>query len=98
GEALPATVFLGGPPALVLSAIAPLPENVPEILLASLIAGRRLGMVPGLAGHSRVAEAEFALIGRVPPHERRPEGPFGDHYGYYSLRHDYPVPGTDAVA
>ncbi|HET9300891.1 MAG TPA: UbiD family decarboxylase [Candidatus Polarisedimenticolaceae bacterium] len=98
GEALPATVFLGGPPALVLSAIAPLPENVPEILLASLIAGRRLGMVPGLAGHSLVADAEFALIGRVPPHERRPEGPFGDHYGYYSLRHDYPVLEVEAVA
>ncbi len=98
GEALPATVFLGGPPALVLSAIAPLPENVPEILLASLIAGRRLGMVPGLAGHSLVAEAEFALIGRVPPFERRPEGPFGDHYGYYSLRHDYPVLEVEAVA
>ena len=98
GEPLPVTVFLGGPPALILSAIAPLPENVPELLLASLIAGQRLGMVQGVAGHPLVAEAEFALMGRVPQGVRRPEGPFGDHYGYYSLRHDYPVLEVEAVA
>jgi 4-hydroxybenzoate decarboxylase subunit C len=84
-------VFLGGPPALILSAIAPLPENVPELLLASLIAGERLPMVHGVAPHPLVAAAEFALIGEVAPHVRHPEGPFGDHYGYYSLQHDYPV-------
>ncbi len=89
--ALPATVFLGGPPALMLAAIAPLPENVPELLLASLIAGERLGQVAGPGAHPLVAEAELALVGRVPPRLRRPEGPFGDHYGYYSLRHDYPI-------
>ncbi|HAK55561.1 MAG: UbiD family decarboxylase [Vicinamibacterales bacterium] len=91
GEALPATVFLGGPPALMLSAIAPLPENVPELMLASLIAGERLRLADGDWPHPLVANAEFALIGEVPPGERRPEGPFGDHYGYYSLQHDYPV-------
>jgi 3-polyprenyl-4-hydroxybenzoate decarboxylase len=47
--------------------------------------------------HRLVAEAEFALVGHVPPHTRRPEGPFGDHYGYYSLRHDYPVFQVEAV-
>ncbi|HYP54455.1 MAG TPA: UbiD family decarboxylase domain-containing protein, partial [Pyrinomonadaceae bacterium] len=47
--------------------------------------------------HRLVAEAEFALVGRVPPRERRPEGPFGDHYGDYSLRHDYPVFNVEAV-
>jgi UbiD family decarboxylase len=97
GEALPVTVFLGGPPALTLAAVAPLPENVPELLLASLLAGSRLPLVapgpsrPGLSPHPLVATAEFALIGKVPPRVRRPEGPFGDHYGYYSLTHDYPV-------
>jgi UbiD family decarboxylase len=91
GEALPVTVFLGGPPALILAAIAPLPENVPELMLASLIAGERLKLVDGPWPHPLVADAEIALIGEVPPHERRPEGPFGDHYGYYSLQHDYPV-------
>ena len=90
-EALPATVFLGGPPALMLAAIAPLPENVPELLLASLIAGERLPVTSGPGPHPLMAAAEFALIGRVPPRTRRPEGPFGDHYGYYSLTHEYPV-------
>jgi len=91
GQALPATVFLGGPPALILAAIAPLPENVPELMLASLIAGERLKLVDGSWPHPLVADAEFAFIGEVPARERRPEGPFGDHYGYYSLQHDYPI-------
>jgi 3-polyprenyl-4-hydroxybenzoate decarboxylase len=91
GEALPVTVFLGGPPALILAAIAPLPENVPETMLASLIAGERLASCPGPGAHDLIANAEFALVGSVAPNVRRAEGPFGDHYGYYSLRHDYPV-------
>jgi UbiD family decarboxylase len=91
GQALPATVFLGGPPALILSAIAPLPENVPELMLASLIAGQRLPQVHGHGPHPLISSAEFALMGEVAPNVRRPEGPFGDHYGYYSLQHDYPV-------
>ncbi|HWP34156.1 MAG TPA: UbiD family decarboxylase [Thermodesulfobacteriota bacterium] len=98
GEALPVTAFLGGPPALVLAAIAPLPEPVGELLLASLLLGERLPLVPSPVGpHRLVAEAEFALVGRVPPRVRRPEGPFGDHYGYYSLRHDYPVFEVEAT-
>jgi UbiD family decarboxylase len=91
-EALPVSVFLGGPPALIASAIAPVPENVPELLLASFILGGKLPMVDNpLGGHRIPAEAEFAIVGKVPPHERRPEGPFGDHFGYYSLTHDFPV-------
>jgi UbiD family decarboxylase len=90
-QSLPVTVFLGGPPALILSAVAPLPENVPELMLASLIAGQRLPQVHGHGPHPLIAAAEIALIGEVPPGTRRPEGPFGDHYGYYSLQHDYPV-------
>lgn len=90
GAALPVTVFLGGPPALILSAIAPLPENVPELLLASLIAGERLSTCPGPAEHPLIGNAEFALVGHVPAEIRQAEGPFGDHYGYYSLQHPYP--------
>lgn len=98
-EKLPVTVFLGGPPALIVSAIAPLPEDVPELMLASLLAGEKLATAanPMANAHRLIAEAEFALCGHVPPHERRPEGPFGDHYGYYSLTHDYPVFRTEAV-
>jgi UbiD family decarboxylase len=91
GEALPVTVFLGGPPALLLAAVAPLPENVPELLLASLGAGAGLARVRGAGAHTLLAGAELALVGAVPPGKRLPEGPFGDHYGYYSLRHEYPV-------
>ncbi len=99
-QPLPATVFLGGPPALMLAAIAPLPENVPEMLLASLIAGEKIAQVPGPNGHPHplVARAEFALMGSVAPGVRKPEGPFGDHYGYYSLEHDYPVFQVSQVA
>jgi 4-hydroxybenzoate decarboxylase subunit C len=115
-QSLPVTVFLGGPPALTLAAIAPLPEDVPELMLASLLAGEKLGMtrdrfdgekrgagasrnLKGLTGggHRLVAEAEFALIGHAEPKEHRPEGPFGDHYGYYSLQHDYPIFQCDAM-
>jgi len=91
GEGLPVTVALGGPPALILAAVAPLPENVPELILASLLAGRRVRRCGGPGPHRLLADAEFAFCGSVPPEEQRPEGPFGDHYGYYSLRHDYPV-------
>ena len=98
GRPLDVTVWLGGPPALILAAIAPLPENVPELMLASLILGERLRLCPGPGPHPLAADAEFALIGRVPPAVRLPEGPFGDHYGYYSLRHDYPVLEVQRIA
>lgn len=91
-EALPVSVFLGGPPALIASAIAPVPEHLPELLLASLIIGGKLTVVKDPNGSHRIpSEAEFVLSGHVPPHIKRPEGPFGDHYGYYSLMHDFPI-------
>jgi len=89
---LPLTLYIGGPPALMLAAIAPLPEDIPELMLTSLLLGAKLPVVQDpLGGHRLVAQAEFALKGLVPPHLRHPEGPFGDHYGYNSLEHDYPV-------
>ena len=91
-QALPVTLTIGGPPAMIVSAIAPLPEMVPELIFASLLMGEKLNMVevPNHA-HRIVAEAEFVFGGSVPPHVRRPEGPFGDHFGYYSWVHDFPV-------
>ncbi len=90
GKPLPVTVFLGGPPALILAAIAPLPEDVPELVLASLLAGEKLRMTGNpLGGHRLAAEAEFALVGFAPPNERR--------YGYYSLQHAYPVFHVESV-
>ena len=92
GRKLPVHISVGGPPALILSAITPLPENVPELLFASLVMGGKLPLVDNPFGPLPLIEtAEFTLVGEVDPHETRPEGPFGDHYGYYSLQHDYPV-------
>jgi 4-hydroxybenzoate decarboxylase subunit C len=91
GEALPVTVFLGGPPALILGAVAPLPENVPELLLASLVAGRKLGVVAGCGTAGACSPTPRSRSAAGAPRRAPPEGPFGDHYGYYSLRHDYPV-------
>ena len=98
GEALPVVINLGGSPAALLGALAPLPENVPELLLSSLALGNRVPMVRHDHGPlPALADAEFALIGEVPALERRPEGPFGDHYGYYSLEHPFPVFHCKAV-
>ncbi len=91
-QSLPLTLYIGGPPALMLSAIAPLPEDIPELMLTSLLMGKKLDMTKDpKGGHRLIAQAEFAIKGEVPPYIRRPEGPFGDHYGYNSLEHDYPV-------
>ncbi len=92
GLPMPVAVHIGGPPALTLSAIAPLPENVPEVLLCSLLLGQRLRTTTTPASPLPLcADAEFCLLGEVQPGARHPEGPFGDHYGYYSLQHDYPL-------
>lgn len=92
GTKLPVHISVGGPPALILSAITPLPENVPELLFASLVMGGKLPLVDNPLGPLPLIEtAEFTLVGEVDSNETRPEGPFGDHYGYYSLQHHYPV-------
>ena len=98
-ESLPVTIFLGGAPAMILAAIAPLPEDVPELVLASVLADGKIKTAPNpIKNHHRlIAEAEFAICGRVAPKVRKPEGPFGDHYGYYSLAHDYPVFEAEAI-
>lgn len=89
---LPVSLFLGGPPALVVAAITALPEPLPELLYASFLMGEKLDMVEVPEHpHRLIAQAEFAVCGEVPPVLRSPEGPFGDHYGYYSLIHDFPV-------
>jgi len=93
GHPLPVNLYLGGPPALIMAAVAPLPENVPELILASLLQGGRIGIIrdPAVSPLPIVAEADFLFVGKVHPAVRRMEGPFGDHYGYYSLAHEFPV-------
>jgi 3-polyprenyl-4-hydroxybenzoate decarboxylase len=85
---------------MMLAAVAPLPEDVPELMLASLLSGGKVATSKNPLGpdhHRLIAESEFAICGHVPAHERKVEGPFGDHYGYYSLAHEYPVFYADAV-
>ncbi len=97
-QPLPVTIFIGGPPALILSAITPLPENVPELLIAGLMQGKKLDVASSPhTPHPLISECEFALVGKAQPHTRRMEGPFGDHYGYYSWAHEFPVFECDAL-
>jgi 3-polyprenyl-4-hydroxybenzoate decarboxylase len=96
--ALPAAVYVGGPPALTLAAVAPLPEDVPELVFASLLMGEKLPLIQTpQAPFPLIADADFCLFGTMPPQVREPEGPFGDHYGYYSLKHDYPILKIDHI-
>lgn len=91
GLDMPVSVFLGGSPALILSAVAPLPEKIPELMLASFLQGGKVKYRKEGKGWLYPAEAEFAFLGTVSPGERKGEGPFGDHNGYYSLVHPFPV-------
>lgn len=91
GRPLRVSVFVGGPPALTMAAVMPLPEGVPEIAFAGVLGGRRVPLIAGPGGSPIHAEADFCLTGYVDPERLLPEGPFGDHLGYYSLAHDFPV-------
>ncbi|PJZ70139.1 4-hydroxybenzoate decarboxylase [Leptospira perolatii] len=98
-QSLQAHIYVGGPPALTIAAVAPLPEEISEFLLASLLLGEKLRWTKRnkISSYPIVADADFAIIGRIPPKIRKPEGPFGDHYGYYALQHDYPVFEVDRI-
>lgn len=87
---LPVTVVVGGTPALVLSAVMPLPENIPELLFASML-GKRSVRYRRRSGWLWLDAADFLIQGEIHLRELLPEGPFGDHLGYYSLVHDFPV-------
>jgi 4-hydroxy-3-polyprenylbenzoate decarboxylase len=85
-------IALGGDPALIYAASAPLPPGVDEVVFAGWLRGSGVEMVRCRTVDVEVpAHAEIVLEGRVDPSERRVEGPFGDHTGYYSLAREYPV-------
>jgi 4-hydroxy-3-polyprenylbenzoate decarboxylase len=87
---LKVSVFVGGPPAHTLAAIMPLPEDMSELMFAGLLGGRRFRYFYD-DGFCISADADFVITGEVLPGENKPEGPFGDHLGYYSLTHDFPL-------
>jgi 4-hydroxy-3-polyprenylbenzoate decarboxylase len=91
GEPLRVNVFVGGSPAMMLAAVMPLPEGVSELSFAGALQRRRVAMVSRPNGLPIYAEADFCICGTVDPQYLLPEGPFGDHLGYYSLAHDFPV-------
>jgi len=98
GEPLPVNIFLGGPPAMTLAAVMPLPEDAPELSFAGILAGQRIGLAKTDATPLPVlAEADFCICGKLLHNKVLPEGPFGDHLGYYSLAHDFPVLQVEAV-
>ncbi len=97
GESLRVNVFVGGPPALTLAAVMPLPEGLPELSFAGALGGRRVPMVAPDGCLPMPAQADFVICGSIDPLHRKPEGPFGDHLGYYSLMHDFPVLRVDRV-
>ncbi len=84
------SIFVGGPPAHTLAAIMPLPENLSEIAFAGILGGRRFRYMYK-DGYCISNDADFVITGDVMPGEVKPEGPFGDHLGYYSLKHDFPL-------
>ncbi len=91
GESLKVCIAVGGPPALSFAAVMPLPEGLPELAFAGALGGRRVRMAPAKGMLHIPADADFAIVGTIDPNRTLPEGPFGDHLGYYSLAHDFPV-------
>ncbi len=87
---LKVSCFVGGHPAHTLAAVMPLPEGLSELTFAGMMAGRRF-RYSYENGFAISNEADFIITGEVYPHENKPEGPFGDHLGYYSLRHPFPL-------
>jgi 4-hydroxy-3-polyprenylbenzoate decarboxylase len=97
GVPLRVNVFLGGPPSLTVAAVMPLPEGMPELAFAGLLGGHRLPLVSRPGELPMPAEADFVITGSIDPQRLLPEGPFGDHLGYYSLTHDFPVLRVERV-
>ena len=97
GEPLRVNILVGGPPALPLSAVMPLPEGLSELTFAGALGGRRVRMVRQANGLPIAAEADFSITGTIDPMATKPEGPFGDHLGYYSLKHPFPVMRVEKV-
>jgi 4-hydroxy-3-polyprenylbenzoate decarboxylase len=90
GLPLKVSCFVGGPPAHSVAAVMPLPEGMSEMNFAGVLAGKRFGYTY-VDGFCISTDADFVITGEVFPGENKPEGPFGDHLGYYSLQHPFPV-------
>jgi 4-hydroxy-3-polyprenylbenzoate decarboxylase len=97
GEPLRVAIFVGGSPALPVSAVMPLPEGLSELTFAGALAGHRIPMIARKGRPAIYADADFVIEGTVRPGSTKPEGPFGDHLGYYARQHDFPLLEVDHV-
>ena len=95
-QPLKVSVFVGGPPSLTLGAVMPLPEGMSELSFAGVLGNRRIRYAYK-NGFCFAADADFVITGEVYPGENKPEGPFGDHLGYYSLKHNFPLMRVNQV-
>jgi len=91
GLPMKVSIFVGGPPALPFAAVMPLPEGISEIPFSGALNRRRFRYYYDSEGYCISADADFVITGEVYPGEVKPEGPFGDHLGYYSLKHNFPL-------
>ena len=90
GQPLKVSCFVGGPPAHSVAAVMPLPEGLSEMTFAGVLGGRRFRYCYR-DGFAISTDADFVITGEVYPEENKLEGPFGDHLGYYSLQHPFPL-------
>ncbi|MEY3507745.1 MAG: hypothetical protein RIR44_977 [Bacteroidota bacterium] len=90
GQPLKVSCFVGGPPSHSVAAVMPLPEGISEMTFAGLLGSRRFRYTYE-DGFCLSTDADFVITGEVYPNENKPEGPFGDHLGYYSLQHPFPL-------
>ena len=97
GQPFRVNVFVGGNPAMTVAAVMPLPEGMSELKFAGALAGHRIQMIRQSSAASIYSQADFCLSGTIDPNRQLPEGPFGDHLGYYSLKHNFPVLNIDKV-
>ena len=97
GQPLRVNIFVGGPPSMAVAAVMPLPDGIPEVAFAGALSRRAVRMVRQSGAPMICAEADFCLSGTIDADHQLPEGPFGDHLGYYSLVHDFPVVNIDRV-
>ena len=90
------SIFVGGPPSHAFAAIMPMPEGLSELTFAGMLAGRRFRYAND-NGFMLSSDADFCITGIIQKNIKKPEGPFGDHLGYYSLAHDFPVMKVEKV-
>ncbi len=97
GQSLRVNIFVGGTPAMMVAAVMPLPEGMSELTFAGALAGHRIPLVCRTGQLPIYAEADFCIQGSIDPAQLLPEGPFGDHLGYYSRKHDFPFVRVERV-